>query len=309
MSHTELGFIEQLDLTLRAGLTGFSAPFKDRHARFVLDRQMPDGGFRGRRGGSDIYYTDFALRTLAALGRLDEVHESVADHVLNASRQSRHLADVFNALNAARLLRPCGRTVPLDRRVMLARLDAQRLPTGGFARRAGALGVSSAVNTLLALLCYAMLDEPCPEPTRVASALAALRRDDGGYAERPDDPASQTAATAAVAVCRVVLGLPLSASEAERMTAFFFVMQAADGGVRAHAACETGDLLSTFNALSALSVMPAPRAIDAVALARFLKATACPDGGFRADRLPGEADIEYTCYGLGVAALLRVRQN
>ena len=38
--------------------------------------QRADGGFAGRQGLSDLYYTSFALRTLAILG---ELHGSVAE--------------------------------------------------------------------------------------------------------------------------------------------------------------------------------------------------------------------------------------
>ena len=37
-------------------------------AEFILSRQCADGGFAGRRGGSDLYYTSFALDGLLACG-------------------------------------------------------------------------------------------------------------------------------------------------------------------------------------------------------------------------------------------------
>jgi prenyltransferase beta subunit len=50
-----------------------SRAFLDRSSRlkvtdFVLSRQNPDGGFRGRGSGSDLYYTVFAAASLKALG-------------------------------------------------------------------------------------------------------------------------------------------------------------------------------------------------------------------------------------------------
>jgi len=50
-----------------------SRRYLDRAARreiagFVLSRQNPDGGFRGRGAGSDLYYTVFAAAALKALG-------------------------------------------------------------------------------------------------------------------------------------------------------------------------------------------------------------------------------------------------
>src|SRR5215510_9176337 len=42
-----------------------------RHVNFTLRFQQEDGGFAGREGGSDLYYTSFAVRTLALLDALD----------------------------------------------------------------------------------------------------------------------------------------------------------------------------------------------------------------------------------------------
>ncbi len=38
-----------------------------RHITYLRSAQNPDGGFSGREGGSDLYYTGFALRGLAVL--------------------------------------------------------------------------------------------------------------------------------------------------------------------------------------------------------------------------------------------------
>ena len=38
-----------------------------RHTDYLTAAQNPDGGFPGREGGSDLYYTGFALRSLAVL--------------------------------------------------------------------------------------------------------------------------------------------------------------------------------------------------------------------------------------------------
>ena len=47
-----------------------SAEQRDRHATFVRSAQAPDGGFTDRHGGADLYYTGFALRSLAVLDAL-----------------------------------------------------------------------------------------------------------------------------------------------------------------------------------------------------------------------------------------------
>ena len=56
-----------LDELLRPGIAGLSERFTAAQVRFVAGCQQPDGGFGGRQGSSDPYFTDFALRTLAWL--------------------------------------------------------------------------------------------------------------------------------------------------------------------------------------------------------------------------------------------------
>lgn len=42
------------------------------HRHFVLGKQTAEGGFQGREGGPDLYYTGFAVRALAVTGGLPE---------------------------------------------------------------------------------------------------------------------------------------------------------------------------------------------------------------------------------------------
>jgi geranylgeranyl transferase type-2 subunit beta len=63
-------------------------------------------------------------------------------------------------------------------------------------------------------------------------------------------------------------------------------------------------LLSTFTALATLAGLDDLQRVNLPALARFLRQTALPDGGFKAAPADTEADIEYTYYGLGCLALL-----
>src|SRR5262245_50078626 len=64
-------YLIRLSRRLFSGLSHLEPERKRRHADFLLSRQMPDGGFRGREGDSDLYYTSFAIRGLAMLSRLD----------------------------------------------------------------------------------------------------------------------------------------------------------------------------------------------------------------------------------------------
>jgi geranylgeranyl transferase type-2 subunit beta len=63
-------YLEDLTLRLAAAIAELPEDLRARHAKYLLSRQRDDGGFAGREGGSDLYYTSFALRSLAMLGEL-----------------------------------------------------------------------------------------------------------------------------------------------------------------------------------------------------------------------------------------------
>src|SRR5262249_8981392 len=67
------------------GVARLPADRRQRHARYLLASQNPDGGFSGREGGSDLYYTGFALRGLAVL---DALSPRVCDHAAGFLRSS-----------------------------------------------------------------------------------------------------------------------------------------------------------------------------------------------------------------------------
>jgi len=58
---TSPAYLDMLDELLHPGIARLSARFVATQLGFVAGCQQPDGGFGGRRGGSDRYYTDFAL--------------------------------------------------------------------------------------------------------------------------------------------------------------------------------------------------------------------------------------------------------
>src|SRR5260221_3240561 len=60
-------YLLRLGQRLLTGLAHLPLESRNRHRAFVLSRQNADGGFSGREGGSDLYYTAFAVRSLAVL--------------------------------------------------------------------------------------------------------------------------------------------------------------------------------------------------------------------------------------------------
>src|SRR5205085_10121997 len=113
-----------------------------RHARWLAERQNADGGWSGREGDSDLYYTGFALRGLAALGELTpEIAGRAAGYLRAASSRPAGVVDFFSFLYAVALVQLAGggdvlRDSPADWPERVAgTLECLRAPDGGYAKQ------------------------------------------------------------------------------------------------------------------------------------------------------------------------------
>ena len=92
----------RLGRRLSSGLGKLPAEARTRHRAFVLSRQNADGGFSGREGGSDLYYTGFAVRTLAVLEVLTaEDCRRIADFLRSCQRLEVTVIDLVSWLYCA----------------------------------------------------------------------------------------------------------------------------------------------------------------------------------------------------------------
>ena len=306
---TSPAYLDMLDELLRPGIARLSERFVAAQVGFVAGCQRPDGGFGGRQGDSDPYYTDFALRTLSWLAPGHAAFDRVAGYLPRLDSPPRDVVECFSALSVRRLWqRHSPHAVgdgaqaqnPLS---WTASLYGRLLPGGGFARRADEEGVS-AYHTFLGALCFQLLGIDMPMGEEAIAAVETLRCPDGGYAERAGQTASQTSATAA-AVAFLITNNALSPETMAETSRFLAQMESADGGLRAHADVAAGDLLSTYTGLVTLWGLGGLLQIDVAGAARFLRRMAHPGGGFLACDGDDAADVEYTYYGVGTLALLR----
>src|SRR5689334_19943596 len=98
-------YLEELTLRLAAGIAELPEAVRARHAKYVLAAQRDDGGFAGREGGSDLYYTGFALRGLAMLGELyGPVAERAAAFLKSRLSGQESIVDFFSLIYGAELL-------------------------------------------------------------------------------------------------------------------------------------------------------------------------------------------------------------
>ena len=73
----------------RRGAMQMPDDFRQRHAGFLTKGRREDGGFAGRQGTSDLYYTGFAVRGLTLLGALTEEDAEQTAEFLQAKPFSR----------------------------------------------------------------------------------------------------------------------------------------------------------------------------------------------------------------------------
>jgi len=302
-----------IDLTIRiaAGVGRLPEPLRLRHAHWLAAQQRPDGGFAGRQGPSDLYYTSFGLRGLAMLGALGEPQARLAVQFLQealCNRTAMRPADFISLIYSAVLLETLFdvevfAAAGLDRRqAVMEYLRPLQRPDGGYAKSARS-GASSTYQTFLAATSMELIGLPLPQPAALVNMIRARRRSDGGFVEMELLPHSGTNPTAAAIGLLSMTG-GLDDQIRQPAADLLAGMQNTEGGLRANLQILVADLLSSFTGLVALNDLEAVHQIDAAALARYATTLEQTPGGFSGGAWDRAADVEYTFYGLGVLGLL-----
>jgi geranylgeranyl transferase type-2 subunit beta len=302
-------YLSDLNVRLAEGLAHLPAALRDRHARFLRDKQNPDGGFSGREGESDLYYTGFALRGLSVLDALTpEISNRAAAYLRGCLSSRASVVDLFSLLYACLLVQASGGPDALadsatdwPQRVA-AMLETFRTPDGGYNKSPGATAAST-YHTFLVGLCYELLAQPVPRPEELAQLALARRRDDGGFVEVAPMRRSGTNPTAAGIGILQLVGGTVAPEIAAPTIDFLAQMPGMDGGLRANDRVPLSDLLSTFTGCWTLAQLGALSRIDLKQVAQFAQAVELPEGGFRGGLWDEATDVEYTFYGLGVLVL------
>ena len=304
-------YLQTLTTRLGEGLLRLPEDVRARHTAYLRAAQNPDGGFSGREGGSDLYYTGFALRGLAVLDALtEEVLERAAAFLQGSLRRPASVVDFFSLLYACLLVQTAGGPDVLagsppdwpDR--VAATLETFRTADGGYAKAAGAASAST-YHTFLVGLCYQLLGRSLPRPEEVVRFVASRRREDGGYVEIAPMRRSGTNPTAAaVGTLQLTEGTERDPVAKAGVVDFLAEMPSPEGGLRANARAPLADLLSTFTGCWTLHQLGALGRTDTAAALAFVRALEFPQGGFRGGLWDERTDVEYTFYGLGTLALL-----
>lgn len=292
-----------------------SAEFRDQQANFFRNAQRSDGGFAGREGESDLYYTAFALRALAVLGHLSgNIAEQAGAFLRSRLVHQVPVIDFVSLLYGASLLEmAAGIDIFAGTRndwrdATATQFEELRRDDGGYAK-AAAGAASSTYQSFLNTLAYQVLDRTPPKPHRLVEFVRSQQRDDGGFVEIRASRRSGTNPTAAA-----VGLLKIAASEwnqpgaldsvGEEVIEFLAGMQTDEGGLLANTRIPIADLLSTFTGLLTLADLGGVDAIDRPAVLRFINSLADKSGGFLAAAWDDAIDVEYSFYGLGSLGLV-----
>jgi geranylgeranyl transferase type-2 subunit beta len=302
-------YLADLTLRLSTGLAALPAEDRARHGGYFLAAQRDDGGFAGREGGSDLYYTGFALRGLALLGDLyGSPAEKAAGFLRSRLGGQESIVDFFSLVYGAALLEAAAgidilaASQPAWRDNVASLLETFRRPDGGYAK--GPEGTaSSTYHTFLVLLCLELAGRPPQQPERIVAFLQSQRAEEGGFREIRASKRAGTNPTAAAIASLRMLGA-LDESTRQDTVDFLAEMQTDEGGLRANTRIPIADLLSTFTGLLTLQDLGGQAEIDVAELRRFVESLASEEGGFHGAAWDTSHDVEYTFYGLGCLGLL-----
>jgi len=267
--------------------------------RFLAGRRHGDGGFVGRDGASDLYYTMFALAAQAALGGLEQRGEA-------AYLRDWGEGDGLDLVHLAALLR--GRAcVGLDdwdeaaRGRVAAKLAGFRRGDGGYAV-SEAEREGTAYGCFLAVGAHQDMGEALPSAPGVVACLAGLATPGGGYVNEGQavsggNQLRQGATTTATAAAVTVL---CALGENTERTTGEWLMERYDetGGFYASAATPVPDLLSTATGLHALAAMGRDVGAIRERCLDFVDTLWSGTGGFHGHWADNVLDCEYTFYGL-----------
>lgn len=314
MSTSKPSYLAKLMIGLTIGASQLDEATRFRHLKFVMDRHKPDGGWAGREGDSDLYYTSFALRTLAILGQLNGPIAEVCGQFLRSRlAKFESIVDLLSLVYSAKLIQASCDLDPLEGcdpqwQARLADLLASLWREDGGYSKTIEGSVSSTYQTFLALICLELIEAEIPNASLTQQFLLKQRQDDGGFLEVRVAKRSGANPTAAAIGGLQVLG---DLDEQISVTAgqFLLELQSDEGGFQANTRIPLPDLLSTFTAMVTLSDLGSIYQANLRPVERYVRSMEVETGGFHGFEFDQDVDVEYTFYGLGALSILQLAQS
>lgn len=306
-------YLQNLTVRLASGVGKLSEETRQKHTNYFLAAQQEDGGFAGREGGSDLYYTTFAMRGLSILGELyGEVAEQIEKFLKPKLSSHQTIVDFFSLFYAANLLKvSSGKDIFVEAdpnwpKQVADFLETLRREDGGYAK-APEGHAGSTYHTFLVMLVLELIEQPIPDPEGIVRFLDSRRDPDGGWHEIRASKRPGTNPTAAAVASLTILDAIDEAQDPELVATtldFLVEMQTEEGGLRANTRIPIADLLSSFTGALTLVDLQAFDEIDIAHYRKFVHSMQRDEGGFQAAAWDTAHDVEYSFYGLGCLALL-----
>ena len=305
-------YLHELTLRLALGATGIEQNTLGKHVSWLRAKQSENGGYAGREGDCDPYYSAFALRALWVAGGLDRDIAKKAGSFLRARLNKREsIIDMISLIFGAAICEMAAGEVVLPdeddqqqvswRSNVAGLLESLRTPDGGYAKtpegRAG-----STYQTFLTVLCYQLIDVPVPDMDSIVAFLENQQHAEGGFLEIRAAKRAGVNPTAAAIGTLKALGR-LKPEEHRQTIEFLADMQSDEGGFTANTRIPFADLLSTFTGTLTLFDLEAIEEINLKAVQKYAQSMQGPEGGFFGFALDQTADVEYSFYGIGTLAL------
>ena len=275
----------------------------------MRQRQREDGGWGGRDGDSDLYYTSFALRTLSMLDAFDGSARDRTAVFLRANAAAiGNIVDLLSWLYSALAVAAVGGPMLVEDSSdewtagIANWLDGFRTADRGYGKTVGATA-GSTYHTFLALLCLELIGRDPTSVDGVGEFFSGRQRDDGGFVEIPQVKLSGVNPTAAALVGWRMIG-DLPGDVASAAAEYLESVVGDEGGFQANSRIPFSDGLSTFTGLLACQEAELGAILDREKAIAYVESLANPDGGFHGASWDRVVDVEYTFYGLGALALL-----
>jgi len=249
---------------------------------FVSSQINPDGGFRGRDGKSDLYYTSFGIDCLCSLD-CEIPKDIILSYLKNCCT-----ADALDLVHFASLVRSLENIESKSSPKILQGRISDSL------KRFAKQRPRSAYDFFFTVALYQDLGFDIPEPEAIAEMILSLESADRGFVNDLNVYAGSVPATAAALVVLHYLGKDAPA----RTIDWLFDRVSSSGGFTAVPNAPVADLLSTATAVFALKTIGVPLDSITESTLDFVDMLWDTRGGFHGNIYDQALDCEYTFYGL-----------
>ncbi len=267
------------------------------HRAFLRKAESPKGGFYGRGGLEDVYYTFFGLLSQ----RILEVEHNSVERTASflSGFDYADMPHVYVQLASLGLIGARSQELSSRAKEKILALKSE----GGFCRIDEER--PSLYDTCLAVLALDELeyDFETAEREMITSYVLLHQTPDGGFSSLIDSRVGATNQTSAALVTLSYLK-ELDRLDRSAVSRFYGSVRDSGGGYSAVPNVPMPDLLSTYTSCIGIRVMGLSETIERERVLSFIMKLQCPDGGFigfPCDDLP---DTEYTYYGLGLISLI-----